>query len=270
MSRIESTPGELAAVHDHEMAEAAANHGLGRPLERPVGRCEGQVGGKVGAHLLAVRVLAGRDRLEHVALGEDSGAGLLGVDHHGRAHVALRHEAGGSSQRMTGIDREHDPRHPVLNLHFRTSYLLVTIGSSYRTLHPIAPSLRNQGVVRESTVSRRRRAVRGGGGRWSSANSRPRTCPGFRGAERSPPPARQLQRAFAENGARRFRRSSSACAWSARPTCCGRSDAGGPVAGAVGYRQAAQFAKAFRRHHGRPAVGRPQLARSDPAPSRPA
>ncbi len=95
--------------------------------------------GEVGGHLLGVGVLPRRDRLEHVALREDSRPRLLGVDHHGGAHVALRHQAGRRAQRMTGIDRENDPRHAVLNLHFRPPRFLVTIGSNYRTVHPIAP-----------------------------------------------------------------------------------------------------------------------------------
>ncbi len=63
---------------------------------------------------------------------------------------------------------------------------------------------------------------------------------------------RQLQRAFAENGGTSFRqelqrvrmeRAAALLRFGSLPV--------GRVAASVGYRQPAQFAKAFRRHHGR-------------------
>jgi len=77
---------------------------------------------------------------------------------------------------------------------------------------------------------------------------------------------RQLQRAFAEAGETSFRsylqrvrmeRAAELLREGSSPV--------NQVASAVGYRQPAQFAKAFRRHHGSPpssfrGVGRPALA----------
>jgi AraC family transcriptional regulator of adaptative response / methylphosphotriester-DNA alkyltransferase methyltransferase len=64
---------------------------------------------------------------------------------------------------------------------------------------------------------------------------------------------RQLQRAFAESGGTSFRRELQRVRM-ARAAALLRegSQSVQSVAGAVGYRQAAQFAKAFRRHHGAP------------------
>jgi AraC family transcriptional regulator, regulatory protein of adaptative response / methylphosphotriester-DNA alkyltransferase methyltransferase len=64
---------------------------------------------------------------------------------------------------------------------------------------------------------------------------------------------RQLQRAFAEAGGSSFRRELQRVRM-ARAAALLREGSLSvqSVAGAVGYRQAAQFAKAFRRHHGAP------------------
>jgi two-component system response regulator YesN len=74
---------------------------------------------------------------------------------------------------------------------------------------------------------------------------------------------RQLQRAFAEAGETTFR----AYLQKVRMTRAAEllRDPGLPVnhvASAVGYRQPAQFAKAFRRHHGRPPSAYRQASRS--------
>jgi transcriptional regulator GlxA family with amidase domain len=64
---------------------------------------------------------------------------------------------------------------------------------------------------------------------------------------------RQLQRAFAENGATSFRRELRRVRMErAARLLLGSALPVARVARAVGYRQPAQFAKAFRRHHGRP------------------
>jgi AraC family transcriptional regulator of adaptative response / methylphosphotriester-DNA alkyltransferase methyltransferase len=64
---------------------------------------------------------------------------------------------------------------------------------------------------------------------------------------------RQLQRAFAESGGTSFR-SELQRVRMARAAALLRDGSVSvqAVASAVGYRQAAQFAKAFRRHHGAP------------------
>ena len=64
---------------------------------------------------------------------------------------------------------------------------------------------------------------------------------------------RQLQRALAEVGGTTFSRELQRARMDrAAQLLMTRSAPVQAVAGAVGYRQAAQFAKVFRRHHGRP------------------
>jgi two-component system response regulator YesN len=64
---------------------------------------------------------------------------------------------------------------------------------------------------------------------------------------------RQLQRAFAEAGGTSFRRELQRIRMARAAELLREGEHSvGDVAGAVGYRQAAQFAKAFRRHHGAP------------------
>jgi AraC family transcriptional regulator of adaptative response / methylphosphotriester-DNA alkyltransferase methyltransferase len=64
---------------------------------------------------------------------------------------------------------------------------------------------------------------------------------------------RQLQRAFAEVGETSFRRELQRVRMArAAELLEGGTLSVQAVAGAVGYRQAAQFAKAFRRHYGAP------------------
>ncbi len=63
---------------------------------------------------------------------------------------------------------------------------------------------------------------------------------------------RQLQRAFAENGGTSFRRELQRVRMERAATLLRFGSLPvARVAAAVGYRQPAQFAKAFRRHHGR-------------------
>jgi AraC family transcriptional regulator of adaptative response / methylphosphotriester-DNA alkyltransferase methyltransferase len=64
---------------------------------------------------------------------------------------------------------------------------------------------------------------------------------------------RQLQRAFAEAGGTSFRREVQRVRMARAAALLHEGSLSvQSVAGAVGYRQAAQFAKAFRRHHGAP------------------
>ena len=93
MSRIDRIAGDLAALDDDEVAEAAPDHRDRRLLERPVRRGEDDVGRQVVADALAVGVLARADRVEHVALGDDARALAVGVEHDGRADPALGHQA---------------------------------------------------------------------------------------------------------------------------------------------------------------------------------
>ena len=67
--------------------------------------------------LLGVGALPGADRVEDVALGDDPRAGLLGIDHDGRAHAALGHLPRGLAQRVVRADRQHHRAHSLANLH---------------------------------------------------------------------------------------------------------------------------------------------------------
>jgi AraC family transcriptional regulator, regulatory protein of adaptative response / methylphosphotriester-DNA alkyltransferase methyltransferase len=82
-------------------------------------------------------------------------------------------------------------------------------------------------------------------------------------ARRAASSRRQLQRAFAEAGGTTFRRYLQGVRMERAAELLGDGDA--PIkriATAVGYRQPAQFAKAFRRHHGRaPATFRAEQRR---------
>jgi AraC family transcriptional regulator, regulatory protein of adaptative response / methylphosphotriester-DNA alkyltransferase methyltransferase len=107
-------------------------------------------------------------------------------------------------------------------------------------------------VLRESTVSRRRELYRDAitviERRYSeedlSLHIVARTIATSR---------RQLQRAFAETGGTSFRRELQRVRMlRAAELLRDGSLSVQAVAGAVGYRQAAQFAKAFRRHYGAP------------------
>jgi AraC-like DNA-binding protein len=127
----------------------------------------------------------------------------------------------------------------------------VTIGANYRITQPFAPILRSPIKVRPSTISRRRElfeeAVDVIEREYAAAGLSLRTV-----SRRIATSPRQLQRAFAESGGTSFRselqrvrmeRAATLLRFGSMPVA--------RVAAAVGYRQPAQFAKAFRRHHGR-------------------
>jgi AraC family transcriptional regulator, regulatory protein of adaptative response / methylphosphotriester-DNA alkyltransferase methyltransferase len=107
-------------------------------------------------------------------------------------------------------------------------------------------------VLRESTVSRRRELYREAvtviERRYSEEDLSLHTVARTIATSR-----RQLQRAFAETGGTSFRRELQRVRMlRAAELLRERSLSVQAVAGAVGYRQAAQFAKAFRRHYGAP------------------
>jgi AraC family transcriptional regulator, regulatory protein of adaptative response / methylphosphotriester-DNA alkyltransferase methyltransferase len=106
-------------------------------------------------------------------------------------------------------------------------------------------------VVRQSTVSRRRQlfeeAVAVIERDYAVPDLTLRTVSGTIATS-----TRQLQRAFAESGGTSFRRELQRVRMERAATLLRfRSMPVARVAAAVGYRQPAQFAKAFRRHHGR-------------------
>ena len=107
-------------------------------------------------------------------------------------------------------------------------------------------------MLRESTVSRRRELYREAvtviERRYSEEDLSLHTVARTIATSR-----RQLQRAFAETGGTSFRRELQRVRMlRAAELLREGSLSVQAVAGAVGYRQAAQFAKAFRRHYGAP------------------
>jgi AraC family transcriptional regulator, regulatory protein of adaptative response / methylphosphotriester-DNA alkyltransferase methyltransferase len=118
-------------------------------------------------------------------------------------------------------------------------------------LHPFAPALRIPVQMRQSTASRRRalfeEAVEVIERDYAAVDLSLRTV-----ARTIATSTRQLQRAFAESGHTSFRRELQRVRMerAAFLLRVGSMPVSG-VAAAVGYRQPAQFAKAFRRHHGR-------------------
>jgi AraC family transcriptional regulator, regulatory protein of adaptative response / methylphosphotriester-DNA alkyltransferase methyltransferase len=107
-------------------------------------------------------------------------------------------------------------------------------------------------VVRESTVSRRGELYRDAIAvielRYAEDDLSLQTVARAIATSR-----RQLQRAFAETGGTSFRRELQRVRMvRAAELLREGSLSVQAVAGAVGYRQAAQFAKAFRRHYGAP------------------
>jgi AraC family transcriptional regulator, regulatory protein of adaptative response / methylphosphotriester-DNA alkyltransferase methyltransferase len=107
-------------------------------------------------------------------------------------------------------------------------------------------------VVRESTVSRRselyRDAIAVIEHRYSEEDLSLHTVARTIATSR-----RQLQRAFAETGGTSFRRELQRVRMARAAQLLREGSLSvQAVAGAVGYRQAAQFAKAFRRHYGAP------------------
>jgi DNA-binding CsgD family transcriptional regulator len=115
--------GDLAAVGDHEVTEAAMDHRDRGLLERPVRRGEDDVRGEVVGDALGVCVLAATDRFQQVALGDDAGPGALGIEHHGGADAALGHEPCRIAERVLGPDGEDHLAHAVTYLHGRSRLL---------------------------------------------------------------------------------------------------------------------------------------------------
>jgi AraC-like DNA-binding protein len=127
----------------------------------------------------------------------------------------------------------------------------VTNDASYRIVHPFAQMARIPQTMRPSTRSRRRQLFEEGleviERDYAAVDLSLRTV-----ARTIATSTRQLQRAFSESGGTSFRRELQRVRME-RAALLLRlgSMPVSQVAAAVGYRQPAQFAKAFRRHHGR-------------------
>jgi AraC family transcriptional regulator, regulatory protein of adaptative response / methylphosphotriester-DNA alkyltransferase methyltransferase len=118
-------------------------------------------------------------------------------------------------------------------------------------MHPIAQIIRIPVQMRQSTASRRRalfeEAVEVIEREYAAVDLSLRTV-----AHTIATSTRQLQRAFAESGQTSFRRELQRVRMERAAFLLQvGSMPVSRVAAAVGYRQPAQFAKAFRRHHGR-------------------
>ena len=90
--------------------------------------------GHVVADPFRIGILAAAERVEDVALGEDSRARLFLVDDDRGADAALGHPLGGVAQGVASADRQDHPGHALTNLHLLTSppgrRALVPIGSN--------------------------------------------------------------------------------------------------------------------------------------------
>src|SRR5215212_10017691 len=113
-------PEELAAVVDHQVADAPAGHHLGRLDQVPVGPDGDHVGGHELLDADRLGVVGGRDRVEDVALGQDPDQ-HLGVLDDGRADPVLGHQLGRLPQRLGRAHRHHRAARHVPNLHGGTS-----------------------------------------------------------------------------------------------------------------------------------------------------
>ena len=119
--------------------------------------------GQVVADHLAVGILAGAERAHDVALGDDAGAGLLGVDDHGRADVVLGHEPRRVAQRAPRRDRQDLLGHRVSHLHGATlrglvRCLVVPRGRGLARRYSAPAGRVGSGDERPAACARRRRA----------------------------------------------------------------------------------------------------------------
>ena len=106
-------------------------------------------------------------------------------------------------------------------------------------------------AMREGTAERRAEIYREAVALIAAEYARPLRIEGV--ARELATSRRQLQRAFAENGHTSFREVLAAVRMHhARNLLANPRLPVGRVAMSVGYHQPAQFAKSFRRHHGRP------------------
>src|SRR3954452_4415567 len=110
-------PDDVALAHHDEVTEAPLGHPVGGLLEVPVAVGEHGGRGEVVLDLLAVRVVAAPERPHDVALRDDPGTWLLGIEDHGGTDVVLAHELRRLAQRAPRCEREHVLRHRVVDLH---------------------------------------------------------------------------------------------------------------------------------------------------------
>ena len=271
MSRTERMPDGLAAVDDDQVAEAAAHHRDGGLLERPVGRGERELGREVLGDPLGVGVLAApsESRMSRsVTMPGPIASGSITTPRPRRARPSGRRLA----ERVPRPHGQDHRAHPVPHLHVLSPSELVECDDQHKPT--------DAGSRRRRQRQRASAGLRASLGRTRVRNPLP--CPSQRPAtvelrsslyadanaivereyaadlslddiaRRVASSRRQLQRAYAEIGNTTFREHLTA-----RPDGPRRRAArarGGvtvrEVAHRVGYRQPAQFAKAFRRHQG--------------------
>ena len=208
---------------------------------------------------LGVGVLPEPERLEQIALGEDAHALGLGVEDDRGADLALGHELGRFAQRVARPDRQHDAAHPVTNLH---SSLLLDLLATFDSIVDPSIWIRISGYT-VSSGGNHRHAGSAPHDHHASARSLFEEAVAIVEREyaddlalddiarRVATSRRQLQRAYSEVGDTTFREHLTAVRMERAGDMLRHASLTiREVAHRVGYRQPAQFAKAFRRHHG--------------------
>ena len=119
----------IVTLDHYEMPEPAPDHRRGRFFEGPVRRGVHHVLLTVLCHQFHVGILVGRDRIEEVTFGQDTGTHVLRIDHHRGADPARRHHARRVPQRLRRTDGKDNGGHGVSYLH--------------QVSHPLVPALVN-------------------------------------------------------------------------------------------------------------------------------
>ena len=277
MSRIESTPA-ISPPLDDDRGGGSRRGPSRRPPPPATSRARRRRGRSSGGRRRARCRGPGRCRSTSSMSRSVRmpGPGPLGVEHDRRADAALGHQPRGLAQRVARPDRQDHRAHPVTYLHadpppprpVRLQRLAQSTSHLTRVSSADAPNWRV--TNRRHLIPRRVRhvstmphacndppPVRHRTSLFEEADRDRRGRVRLRSRARRHRPPRRLVAAPAPARLRRDRQHDlpraphGACAWSARPSCSAAAALTvREVAHRVGYRQPAQFAKAFRRHHG--------------------
>ena len=146
---------KLAAIDYDQVTDATLHHLLGCLLEAPSwGGRDDALTHMIG-DLRGVWVLAGADRVQDVALGDDPRRGRLVIEDQGCAGSLLGHLGGGLSQRVAGPDCQHHTRHPLANLHSPPSRLRHQVATaSGRPTQVSAAAWQSVSAVRRKLIPR--------------------------------------------------------------------------------------------------------------------